>query len=81
MLLPDKHIKMSESLIGLGSFVVEDLATPKTIDEIWKGLQRAYTAGEYPVYQSFENLVLAIDFLYSIGIVTASRNGKIIKCA
>lgn len=80
MLLPDKHIKLSESILGLGSFVLQNLTFPKQIDLLWKDLQKGYTSKDFPSYHSFENLVLAIDFLYSIGVIEVNRQGKIKKC-
>ncbi|MCK4829408.1 hypothetical protein KA005_77505 [bacterium] len=80
MLLPDKHIRLSESIIGFGSFVLETLSNPRTIDEIWNKYQSARQANEYPAKQSFDNLILAICFLYSIGVVSLKDNGKLAKC-
>jgi hypothetical protein len=81
MLLPDKHIKLAESLLGLGSFALQELDTPKAIDVIWAELQEVTEANEFPAYHSFENLVLAIDFLFSIGAVRVETNGKLARCA
>jgi hypothetical protein len=81
MLLPDKHIKLAESLLGLGGFALEALETPKTIDSLWAEFQEASSTNRFPAYHSFENLVLAVDFLFSIGAVTAGRNGKLTRCA
>ena len=35
MLLPAKHIALSESLLGLGGLLLEMLASPKGIDELY----------------------------------------------
>ncbi len=70
MLMPDKHIKFSESLLGLGSFVLESLSHPQTIDELWEKFCKARKNGLFPAHHSFENLVLAVDTLYAIGAVT-----------
>ena len=43
MLMPDKHVKFSESLIGLGSFVLESLDEPMSIDALWKSFKQART--------------------------------------
>lgn len=80
MLLPDKHIKLSESIIGFGSFVLETLSNPRTIDEIWNKYQSARQANEYPSKQSFDNLILAVCFLYAIDVVKLKDNGKLEKC-
>lgn len=80
MLLPEKHIRISESILGLGGFVLSSLDHPKTVDTVWEELQKARSLGEFPSYHSFENLVLAVDFLFAIGTVITLQNGKLTKC-
>lgn len=55
MLLPDKHIRLAESLIGLGSFALEALEAPKTIDTLWSEFQAVANTSKFPAYHSFEN--------------------------
>ena len=35
MILPSKHIRLSESLLGLGAVLLDFLNAPMTIDELW----------------------------------------------
>lgn len=56
MLLPDKHIKMSESLLGLGSFLLSSLRKPMTVDAMWFEYSRAREDGTYPAYHTFGHL-------------------------
>ena len=35
MILPSKHIRFAESLMGLGGILLSIINEPKTIDEIW----------------------------------------------
>ncbi|WP_370638741.1 ABC-three component system middle component 6 [Achromobacter sp. ES-001] len=82
MLLPDKHVKFSESLIGLGSHILELLDRPKTIDELWTVFESSCTHGSYPSKHSFENFVLAIDTLFAIGAIEETeRSGTLRRCA
>lgn len=82
MLMPDKHIRFAESLIGLGSFVLELLNEPRTIDELWVLFGRHRTSGKYPAPHSFENLVLAVGVLYAIGAVSEDeQSGVLSRCA
>jgi hypothetical protein len=80
MLLPDKHIGFAESLIGLGSFVLENLVKPRDVDTIWKNFEKV-RGGEFPAFHSFDNLVLAIDMLFAIGAIDLMANGQIVRCA
>ena len=81
MILPTKHIRLSESLLGLGSFVIQELSDPKTIDEVWSEFIKAVKSGEYPFSQSFENLILAIDLLYVLGAITTDDFGRLVQCS
>ncbi len=80
MLIPNKHIKNSESILGLGSFVLQSLSAPKTVDEIWGNFHRAVSAESYASPHTYDNIILAIDFLYSIGAIEENEFGKIFLC-
>ncbi len=80
MLLPDKHITLGESIIGLGTFVLERLSAPETIDEIWSAFVEVRRTKSFPAYHSFDNLVGAICFLYSIGAIDVSGEGRLKRC-
>jgi len=78
MLVPAKHISFSESLLGLGSYLLKILNKPKSIDEIWNEFQDDIENNNYPVNHSLDNLMLSIIFLYSINSI-CEINGKIQK--
>jgi hypothetical protein len=81
MFMPDKHIKLSESLLGLGSYLLNMLSRPQTIDELWGHFTKDCLAGTYPVRHSFENLVLAVDALYAMGAVEeCEQSGVLQRC-
>lgn len=75
MLLPDKHITFAESLLGFGSYVLAKLSEPMTIDQVWRAFERE--SKSYPAYQSFDNLVLAVDALFAVGAVTVNAYGEL----
>jgi hypothetical protein len=81
MLLPQKHIKLAESFLGLGSFVLEHLSSPASIDTLWERFEAVNNTDAFPAYHTFENFVLTIDFLYTIGAVTSDENGNLLLCA
>lgn len=76
MLMPDKHISFAESLIGLGSFVLENLTTAKDIDALWK-IYESVRGSEYPAFHSFDNLLLTVDMLFAIGAIELRNDGKL----
>ncbi len=80
--MPDKHISFSESLLGLGSFVLDALTVPQTIDDLWEKYGKARRSGDYPSPHSFENLVLTVDMLFAVGAVNEpDHSGVLRRCA
>ncbi len=79
MIIPTKHTNFSESLLGLGSYVLSLLHTPGTVDDLWKQYQNDYINKKYSGKHSFENLLLTIVFLHAIGAVN-EKDGVIVKC-
>ena len=64
MILPDKNITLSNSLIGLGSKIIIELNTPQTVSSLWEKVRRKYLE-----IRTFERFVLSLDLLYAIGLV------------
>jgi hypothetical protein len=81
VLMPDKHVRFGESLLGLGSWALELLSAPRTIDELWQAFRKSVESGQYPVEQPFEHLVLAVDILFAMGAVVSDRSGVLRRCA
>jgi len=82
VLMPDKHITFSESLLGLGSFVLDALTVPQTIDDLWDRYAKARKSGDYPSPHTFENLVLTVDVLFAVGAVCEpDQSGVLRRCA
>lgn len=79
MILPTKHTNFSEFLLGFGSYVLNKIGTAKTIDALWNEYQNDYVNKRYPAKHSFDNLLLTLVFLHSIGAVE-EQDGGVIKC-
>ncbi|MGE3407555.1 MAG: ABC-three component system middle component 6 [Pirellulales bacterium] len=80
MILPNKHIRLSESLLGVGAFVLSHCTKPRTVDSLWYALGEAYDSGQFPAYHTFDNLLLSIAFLYSIGAIEMIDDGRVQRC-
>ncbi len=83
MLLPDKHITLAESILGLGSFVLGELLekSPQSIDRLYEKLAAESESSALPAYHDFDALLLAALFLYSIQAVRLTENGGLQLCA
>lgn len=78
MILPSKHLNVSESLIGLGAFIVSILNKPMLVDDCWIELNRKYIeTKKIKKHHSFDNFILTIELLYCIGLVDINREGEI----
>ena len=81
MRMPGKHISMSESIFGLGGFVLSLLNTPKTFDKCWEELNKKYIDKNIiKKKHTLDTFILTIDFLYMIGSVDINEGGEIYKC-
>jgi hypothetical protein len=79
MILPTKHTNFSQSLLGFGSYILTKTSTATSIDTIWTEYQKDYISKAYLAKHSFDNLIHAIVFLYSIGAVE-EQDGGVVRC-
>lgn len=63
MILPNKHIPTSHSLLGVGAKVLAAVERPKTLVALWDQLR------EQPEVGTFARLVLALDLLYAMSAI------------
>ena len=74
MILPDKHITLSHSLIGSGARVLKLMDRPVTVSALWdaaRGIQGL---------DSYWRFIIVLDFLYTVGAVDW-RDGLLAKAA
>jgi hypothetical protein len=82
MLLPDKHITLAESILGLGAFVLSELLrSPQSVDRLYERVVQSNGSPALPAYHDFDAMLLAILFLYSIGTIELSDKGVLRPCA
>ena len=80
MILPKKHIRLSESLFGLGAAIINLLSTPKDIDKLWEDFNNNIESGDFPTYHSFDNFLLALDYLFIVGLIDIDKGGELYRC-
>lgn len=80
MLLPDKHVKISESILGLSALVVSNIDGGITFDKLMGRLVRKFETPEWPAYHNTETVALALCFLYTIGLVDVTKEGDLFRC-
>lgn len=72
MILPDKHVDLSHSLLGAGGVILSHATRPMTVSALWDTVRSA------PEIRLYGRFILAIDLLYAIGALEFS-NGLLIK--
>jgi len=78
MIMPAKHINFSESFLGFGSYILQHLNKPKSVDELWEQYQKDLKSELYFSNHSFDNLIMTLMFLYSIDTIR-EEDGKVLK--
>lgn len=81
MILPSKHINFYESILGLGGLILKLIENepPLVFEHIWKRIDELNHNRKNNIYYSFDNVVLAIDFLYMIGAINLDKDNNIYK--
>ncbi|RLQ91955.1 ABC-three component system middle component 6 [Planomicrobium sp. Y74] len=79
MILPNKYISNSQSLIGLSALVLNALSNKSlSIDKLWKSFEKKYINNHKlntaPTYQKF---LLTLNFMYLIGMINYTEEGDI----
>ncbi|MDA3884847.1 MAG: hypothetical protein PF638_04560 [Candidatus Delongbacteria bacterium] len=80
MILPSKHISLSESFFGLGGILLGFLKTPLTVDEIFNKYYKINNTKKFPAHHNFDNVILALDYLFIVGAIDLNEEGKIKLC-
>lgn len=79
MLFPTKHTRMAQSLFGLGGFILGRLSKPKSIDSLWTEFNSVNNSSEFPAFHTFDNFILATDFLYCLNLIKLNSKGELTR--
>ena len=71
MILPKKQLSLSESLFGFGAFLLQQLDTPTTVDDLWEYYKK------YLIKFTFDQFIMALDYLYIIGAIKQDERGML----
>lgn len=78
MILPSKHLRISESLLGLGGYLLKYLKDgPQSIDQLWFKVSKQNNVKKSFAYHGFDNVVLALNYLFIIGAIDINSEGKV----
>ncbi len=74
-LIPSKHVRFSDSIIGLAGYLRQLLSEPCTLDELW--VQIDSDSSGWNSRPSFTNMELAVDLLYAIGAIQSAGEDRL----
>lgn len=63
MILPDKNILLSNSLLGMGANLLAKLKSPQTVSSLWEKVRN------YEEIHSFEKYILTLDLLFLLNLI------------
>lgn len=72
MILPDKHIRVSNSLLNVGAILLSAMRPSQTVTELWSRTQVR------PEIRTFDRFVLGLDLLFILGAV-GYKDGMVVK--
>lgn len=77
MILPNKYITLSQSLIGISSIVLTALGDKKiTIEKLWDKVCKNYDKKELKKL-SYQKFLLTLDFMFITNMINCSDGGEI----
>ena len=79
-LLPQKHARLNETILGIGAITLNELTAPQTVDSVWEKLKTLKAKKMLPDRVLFEDLVLTLDFLYALRAITIDQEGVLSRC-
>lgn len=83
LILPEKHIYLSETLYGIGGLILslfDDFETTLTVDALWIKLEKKNKNKKIIMDLNFDKFILSIDFLFTIGALDLEEGGKLKLC-
>lgn len=72
MIMPSKYLREDEALIGISAALLPLVENNGNLPALWDSAKKITTVG------SFERFILALDFLYLLGLVDL-HNNKIVR--
>lgn len=63
MILPTKHIRLSNSLLGVGATLLEYLDRNRTVTSLWNETRTL------PEIKTFDRFTLGLDLLFLVGVI------------
>lgn len=77
MLLPTRGVSAERALVTVGSDLLEDLQTPKSVSSLWEQYNHRARASESADRITFDWFSLALASLFAIGTIKWTPSGHL----
>jgi hypothetical protein len=67
MILPDKSITLSNSILGVGYTVITNLQNQETVSSLWEKIRKISPS------LSYEKFILSLDLLYMLDLIVLEK--------
>lgn len=64
MIFPSKHISLVNSLLGIGSIILDSLDQPISLNKLWPKINNQINT------LTFDKFILSLDFLFILGLIS-----------
>ena len=68
MILPTKHIRLRNSLLGIGATLIESMQDEMTVTSLWNSVKLQ------PNIRSFDRFTLGLDLIFLLGLIRFENN-------
>ena len=72
MILPNKHLGLSRSVLGVGAILLKEMTDETTVSMLWERVR------ERPEIRTFELFLLCLDMLYALGLVSYNKHDLLV---
>ena len=77
MILPSKHLSERRALISVGSLILAELESPRSVSELWEKVRAGRNDDDDRSAISFDWFTLAVTFLFAIQAVELQEDGQL----
>jgi len=78
LILPNKYITITESLIGLSALILDVLSEQTvTVDLLWKKFQSKYNKSNLNSLPTFQKFIWTVDFMYISSMINYNEQGEV----
>ena len=69
MILPSKHLRQENALLGVGAVILRQLEGGRTVSEIWERIRQGDSTRTNGAQVPFDWFLLALSLLYAINAI------------